>query len=457
MSVDGSRDGAREGSSGIGLLGELENLGYTTLPGVFGPIDLTRCCAAGASCFDSNPASPYFAFYAPPAPGQTAANPSAVIGAATDAGSSELSSAWRLSEGEAIVYVGPTPPQAAYFGFTPYLFDRDIGDGQRKTLFVSLSATSNNLAFHVAGGGSVYGASTVVIAAADVKTSNDMASALTKAGYDSSSFNVVVFDAKVAHFGIEESADTFAVLFRVAGFVPPTAKEGQAWATEPHGMLIRVRPKSEPSPDPLAPIVREESPSPTENTPSLVASVAALKAAILARYPTLTSSSLTVTDTPVDPATCLAANVSCGGSNPDTNYPRSTGDRWPANDETFYMVYGVNHAATGKTVYSSFDVLAVDHLVGVAGMTTAEYAGSAASFVPTDPNVALLYACRVGTSCAGVPSGECCLAVADAACPSGLGPNAEFSFSFRTYLDPTSDTAPDPSTLMPESVLKLIP
>jgi len=101
--------------------------------------------------------------------------------------------------------------------------------------------------------------------------------------------------------------------------------------------------------------------------------------------------------------------------------------------------------------------MALDHKVGVAGITSAYYAGSAAAFVPDDPNVVSLYACRVARSCAAVPTNECCLAVADAACPGGLGPGAAFSFSFRTYLDPTIDTAPDPMTLMPEGVLKLTP
>lgn len=164
---------------------------------------------------------------------------------------------------------------------------------------------------------------------------------------------------------------------------------------------------------------------------------------------------LTVTDTRVDPASCIAHDTDCQGDNPDTNYPHSTPDLWPARDGDLYMLYGVNHAATGKTLYSAFTLVALSHAVGVASMTSAAYAGSAAAFVPSDPNVALLYACRVARSCAGVPSGECCLAVPGTACPGGMAPGATFEFWFRTYLDPTSDTAPDPATLMPENVLKL--
>jgi hypothetical protein len=434
---------------------ELESFGYRTTRGLFGPIDIASCCVAGGSCYDSNPSSPYFAFFVPPGRGQTAKNPEVLSGA--DTGLSGLSSAWRLEEGEAIVYVGPTPPPASYFGFTPYLFDRDVGGGQRTTLFASLSATANNLSFHAAGGGSVYGAQTVVIAVADKKTSADVARALIRAGYDSSSFNVVVLDGSVSRFGIDDGGDTFSVLFRVAEFGSSMAQEGASWVAEPHGTLLRVTPEREPSPDPLAPILRKETSPRTENTESLEASVAALKAAILARYPSMKASSLTVTDVPTDPATCILENKTCGGSNPDTNYPISVADLWPSDDETFYMVYGVDHAATGKTQYSSFDVMALDHKVGVAGITSAYYAGSAAAFVPDDPNVVSLYACRVARSCAAVPTNECCLAVADAACPGGLGPGAAFSFSFRTYLDPTIDTAPDPMTLMPEGVLKLTP
>src|SRR5262249_44276607 len=113
----GATDGGGADAGRPSLDDALASMGFDVARGelAFPTLD---CCAA-VTCFGNNPSSPYGEFFVPRGSGQTAANP----GERADG----TSPAWRLREDEAIVYVGPTPPHVGYFGFTPYLFDRQNG------------------------------------------------------------------------------------------------------------------------------------------------------------------------------------------------------------------------------------------------------------------------------------------------------------------------------------------
>src|SRR5262249_48103738 len=125
----GSGGGVGDGSVAA-LQTALEARGLSVNAGKFAFIDLSKCCEL-PSCYGNNPSSRYGAAYLPPASNQTAKNP----GVADDGDLQGLSSAWRLGATEAVVLLGRTPPQGAYFGFTPYLFDRDDGKPKRTTYF----------------------------------------------------------------------------------------------------------------------------------------------------------------------------------------------------------------------------------------------------------------------------------------------------------------------------------
>lgn len=90
-------------------------------------------CEARPSCFGSNATSPYLVGWLPP---ESGAQPIREHTPATRA--------WRLRADEAVILVGRTPPRAAYYSFTPYLFSRhDPATGQAATIFASLSDALN--------------------------------------------------------------------------------------------------------------------------------------------------------------------------------------------------------------------------------------------------------------------------------------------------------------------------
>jgi len=120
--------------------------------------------------------------------------------------------------------------------------------------------------------------------------------------------------------------------------------------------------------------------------------------------------------------------------------------------EDFYYAYGVNHAATGKSTYASVSVYALQHLVGIAGADdTQGYVGSADAFASADPAVGQLYAWKIARDCGADPH---CLEIAYGACPTGIDDGKLGAFAFRAYVEPTTATAPDPSTLVIDRVLR---
>ena len=136
------------GGSATDLTGALGARGLAVGKGSFEFLDLSQCCST--SCLGNNPSSPYGALFVPAAPGQPAA-------ADRPDG---LSSTFRLRADEAIVFVGSTPPEVKYFGFTPYVADRAKDGGGRRLVAASVSEP----------GEAVFGKRTAVIAAADRRT-----------------------------------------------------------------------------------------------------------------------------------------------------------------------------------------------------------------------------------------------------------------------------------------------
>lgn len=437
--------GATGGAGGeAGTGGSLDALksaltadGFAIAEGRFEILDLSTCCQPGHSCQGNNPASPYAAFRVPAGPGQTEPNPG------VDA--EGLATAFRLREDEAVVYVGRTPPAARYFGFTPYL----VTHGNDEP-FASLSETLNDEVIGVDGaqGPGTFDRPTVVVAAANAAVDQRVRATLVAAGYPEASINTLVFDETKAALGLDAGGDTVGVLFRVALF--DDAAAGQAFLSSPPGAVLRVSPTTPVGPDPMpAPAARPKNTTDTET--SLAPSVEALHDAIVAAHPGFDVTALAVAAGVPDPDACIAGTQQCHGDNRDTIYPITAPMMLFQDPADFYVVYGVNHEATGKATYSSFSIYAIQHLVGIAGVTSAELGGSAEDYLPTGPDTSKLYAWTVARDCTGLPH---CLAVPEGTCPSGIDDGQLGLIAFRAYVEPGQATAPDPATMVIDRVLR---
>lgn len=423
----------------------LETDGFQVQEGKFHLLDISDCCAPDKSCAGNNPSSPYSSYYLPRAPGQTVANPE------EDAGG--LSNTYRLGPDEAVVWVGETPPEAAYFGFTDYLMSRDDGAGQRTPVFASLGETTNVGVIGVDGpaGGPKFGRQAMIIHAADATVAARVRAAAVAGGFPDGAINVSPIDAANTHLGVDEAADTLGVLFRVALFEDATA--GKAWLDAPPAKVYRVTPTAAPpAPELYGKATSRPKDASNDENPTYAAAVEELKQAILAAHAaTHTAIVEDVSEGTPDPYACIAGTKVCAGDNRDTVYPATKPFLWLPKATDFIVVFGVSHPETGKATYANASVYSVDHLFGVVSATSKEWKGSASHYLPGHPMADQLYAYKLARDCNGDPY---CLAVPQGTCPEGIDPGKLAVIAFRAYLEPATSTAPDPATLVRDGVIR---
>jgi len=426
------------------LEGALVASGFDTQKGSFEFLDMSQCCSM-TSCFGNNPSSPYAAIKLGRGAGQTAAN----IGEDSD----QKSVSWRLRGDEAVVLVGKTPPKAAYFGYTLYLFDRAAG-AKRELLFASLGDTINNLSIATDDAKSSFERTTALIITANATSEKKAREALVASGLAASAINTMPIPTPLAHVGLEDGADTFNIELRVA-LVDDAAKR-DAYLASPGATVFRVTPKTPTADAPYeTPTLRKHGTG--TNEASLQASLDKLHAAILAKHAGHTVNEINVAvKTPFEVDQfgpyCIEKNVNCNGDNHDTLYPLTDPFYLPSGDEQFAIVWGVNHEASGKTSYSSFTLYDLTKAMGVVSVDSRKLAGSAADYIPNDPNVSKLYAYKVARSCKGAAH---CVEV-PTACP-GVALDKVTAIAFRTYLEPSTKTSPDPKELLLDHVTRFLP
>lgn len=429
--------------SATAVLDAFEGKGLNATQGRFEFLDISKCCEPDGYCFGNNPTSPYAAFFVPRPPEQTEPN----LGESDDG----FSSAFRLRTDEAVVFIGDTPPPAAYFGFTPYVFDRQYPN-QRSPVFASLGDTLNNLTIATRGtpsgtSGNAFSSQTAVIAAADRGTEQRVRLALIAAGIPENSINTLTIPSQIARLGLHAEADTVGVFVRMA--LPENAATAADYIANPGALVFRVSPREALASDAMpVPFPRQRGTGTDEAAyrPALDR----LEAAIRAGHASQMIERLELDVPPITPEKCLESGITCAGDNRDTIYPLTP---WRTLDlplGTSWIAFGVNHEATGKASYSNVTLSALDHLVGVVSVTSREVVGSARDWLPHDPDVDKLYAWRFARRCNGAPH---CSEV-PATCP-GVPALGLANIAVRAYVEPATSTAPLPSELEIDRVLRI--
>ena len=453
-----SRTGGEVGAAHAGLAARdarsaLAQAGFTVQEGRFEATDLSQCCLAGHTCAGNNPASPYLQYYLPPAPGQTAPNPPNANAPSDIPSDGSLTSAWRLRGDEALLFIGTTPPPSRYFSWDFYLFDRQNGQ-TRSLLWDSLGDSLNSGVVWTAGtprgaAGDPSNRASVVIMTADTGTAATVRAALVASGYSDDLINLYVIPSSQVTFGLESAADDFNVLFRVALF--DDAAQGAAWVQHPGATLLRLTPLV---PHPLQPL---PTPSPRAHATGVTEQALApaldrLQAAIEQRYAALGTKSVAVQlhNDPNNPP-CLDSGKNCLADNRDADYFGSDAVLLPKRDDAFVIAFGVNHQAAGKTWYSNFVPYNPRKLMGIASVDSRSLSGSAADYLPGDPDAPLLYAWKLARACHQEPH---CLEVPYATCP-GLPLIEPTVIEFRAYVDPLTLAAPAVSELLFDRVIRV--
>jgi len=339
---------------------------------------------------------------------------------------------FRLKQHEAVVYVGPTPPQCDYFSFTVFLWVRHKDSLVRKGdwLVAAVNDPLNNALIKTAGQGNPFRKQTIVIFTPDRGIYERLAALAQAAGYPESIINPYVIPSGLLNLGVlPESplSDSFIILMRTANFV--SKAEGHHYLSDDYYARVwRVTLEPAPAPDPFpTPDLRVRTwKSESELFPDLNNGLERLKAAILARtahvrYESYESIRWFAESREVleenDPSSPLYHKFVAGEAS-DTPYLRTSLHGEAANftlgSDDMVVVYGVNHAATGLATYSNFGVYGdwvtsscqdnpLQYVYGcgdrswngVVSMTNHDFTGSAEDYIPGDPMAPYLYAVKV--------------------------------------------------------------
>jgi hypothetical protein len=390
---------------------------------------------------------------------------------------------------EALLIVGTSPPPMAYFAFQTFLFGRynpatnalDPATGgffrPYELTFAYLGDTVNYLTLRTTGA-TPFNSPMALISTGHRRTQEQIRAALNEAGYPDAVVNTETMPAPLLRFGYE-NADQFLVLMRVAIAAggPSAMAAYEQQMSDPNLAplkVFRVRPKKEFASDPLpVPTLRVKGTGKTEM--ALYPTMETLRRAILARYDAKFVAEELDTFWPDGPnvfeegypaiqrgtSYLGSGQDGSGGFGRDANYRMSSWFDLPADG--FALVYGVDHAATGKATYSSAALYLHRTLnAGFASADSASFAaspGTASNFAPGAPDIDKFYVWKIARNCNGEPN--CMEAKVPAAkmdaCGAKITPDAPVRIGFRSYAEPATKAGPADAELLYERVIVFRP
>lgn len=424
------------------------------------------------------------------AAGNNAGQPYKAVRLPSAAASEETANLFKLESCEAVVYVGLTPPKADYFSFAPYMNERMVNPIVAKGdwVFAALGDPINNMGINTeAAKDAPFAAQTVIIFAADEDVFDRVKHSAIDAGYPAGMINQYIIPSKLLNMGTADQSDSLMILVRGANFANEAEREAYL-NDDNYATIWHVQPKEMPVPNLFT------TPSPKKRVwkneealvPGLAAGLERLKAAILANTGYITYKSFESARWFAESRDVLESESNrdsplyhkyVAGEGSDTTYLRTTENGEAANfvlgESNMVIVYGVNHAATGLSTYSNFSIYG-DWITsndpskyrmgcgdsiwnGVAGMTSHDFAGSAAQYIPNDPMAKYLYAVKVVrknqadgndkyTIVVPTPEGQ--------ATPSyGIALDKPVMIGYRSYLNPHTKIGPDYGDIIHERAL----
>jgi hypothetical protein len=482
----------------------LEQMEFNVQEGLVDFPDIVdMCCECQIfSCFANNPSSPYGVFVLPPAPGQEVKNPYAEwfeVNEDNDPNNPWYdenqkdypdggSWFWRLRPDEAVVFLGTTPPEMTYFGFTAYLYDR-YSDGAPKPpvctadgkpdrdppdsslnripVFASIGDTTNNRTVSVSGAKkNPFLKDVVFILTADQKVERQVRKALHKAGYGDEMINTIVIPQDLVRFGVNSESDSLLFLIRMATKITPTNPNPavERYMASP-GTLFRLTPKKSSRLDPFPPAkLRVRGVGDTEV--KLLPLVDQLGEAIVKTFNNYKAETISTVNW-YEGYNCIENNENCMGDNRDTPYvlpgfnplihvPYQ--DLTLDDDKEFYVAYGVNHKASGKAIYSNISVYGWERKCSPVVIDDEDMDGSASAYLETDdPTADMLYAYVIARDCSKEDlTGEqqhFCREVKDN-CKVGVPSGEPIAIGFRAYVEPKTNVGPAYSEIVLDRIIK---
>ncbi len=409
---------------------------------------------------------------------------------------------YQLGPAEAVVMIGLTPPPEAYFGYQPYVVRKEypqIIPIELRTppivgcqadpahcldVFTSLGDSVNVATINTTGP-TPFSRTMVLIFTADQGTDARIRAALHTADYPTSIVNTLVLPASMLKLGVGPFSDQFAVLARNAKWADPAA--GQAYldslkSSNSPVSVFRVTPRNPSALNPFpAPKLRIRGTGKTEM--DLMGKLGELRQAIIASNPGSNVTEYIMAPRFSDGYDYLQRAARTYGPSRD-DLGLSAGFHADRNDginltldpdkNEYLVVYGANHAATGKATYMNINMYASrttetlpdggsrteDPRLALASVFDTSLAGTAGDYLhQPDPANDLLYAYTIKWSCDAREAHCLSLRAGVADCKRHLafGKDTQLLIATRSYLEPATKVGPAFTEILYDRVLKFRP
>ncbi len=400
-----------------------------------------------------NPNSPYISLVLPKVPGQ--ADPVASDGS------------FRLREDEALVVIGVTPPQMAYFSFNVHMLrgslNNEIGP---PILWIPVADPVSSLTMRTTGS-TPFDRPFAVVAAGNRQTKARVHRLLRAVGLGAMT-NDQVISPSLFQLGLGEHSDEFIFAMRTAVPADREAFDSYLDALRREVWVLRVRPKTASGGDQLAPVLAADPlPVPPPRVSGtgtteldLNPTLQILRQRIIDRYP-----GYAATDLRVDPwfeapypglqrdmVSVLPAQDGVAGASTDCTYLASGNVEVPQG--AFLVAYGADHRATGKATYSSVAVYADAALgFGLVTVQSPDLQGSAHDYIDDQPDADRFYAWTF-TRAASSADHVTTLPNGPFARPVDLD---TLRVGYRAYAEPATRTHPSTDELLLDRLLMFTP
>jgi hypothetical protein len=373
---------------------------------------------------------------------------------------------FKLRPDEAIVLIGPTPPPVKYFGFNTFLATRVSPfdpKQERKPLVATVGDAINNATIRTIGP-SPFNSPVVVIFTPDRGTDARVRKALRRSGYPTASINTMVFPSSLLKLGYGPKADELTLKVRI-GMVEGDPQPLEAYVKNAGTALtvLRLTPNSMVSANPFpVPAMRVRGTGLGEM--DLARNVDELRAAIIAAHPGLHAVDFGSKPVGYEGYDYIQQGINPGADTRDNLFLAAgfipefgLDSKITLADDEFLVVYGVNHFASRKAAYASFNVYASEVAkLSVGQVFHDQYADSATTYLPSgDPAVSKLYAYKVSRDCGNEPN---CVTLRVDNCPKlTLRDDTVLGFFFRMYLEPDTGVGPAMQEIVYDRVIKFSP
>ncbi len=443
--------GMEEGNVGGGnisvLMKALEEDGFEVQQGRIINFDALSLVNAGLflNANGNNAGNPYKTFIFPSMPGQSSPPFSDING---------WSVLYKIRPDEALIYVGTTPPECAYYSYQTFMFTHYYpGEGKSKKVFGNIGDTINLLTAKTNGTKeNPFGKATFIISTADKGLNNSISEAAKAANYPSEILNTEALPYPLLRMGWDNESDTYAFIQRVA--LIKDEKIQRAYLNSTPGVILRITPKAPAKLDPFGmPTLRVRG---TGNLSEfeLMNALDTLRDAILKKYDAKNATELETHVWEPEGYDAIQRGIDIIGAGRDTIYLNTTPFTLSNDSNDFVIIYGVNHAAIGKALYSNFGIYGVRNINGVAGVDSRNFSGTAEEYIPGHPAAKYLYVWKVARECSGDPN---CLVVPWGKGAYGIDLNQTAFVGFRAYVEPETNVGPSYTEVVYDRVIKFSP